>query len=152
MMHLPITLDQMRDEIQTMHAALPRFGLTPETLPQLVRVYREALEHFDRDAVAGAGKMLRRSSDKFPSAAKWCATAAEWVKHNRVHQEWHGEQDDRGRAVVCRVCRSVARLAVLARADGSHVSRLIAPCDPERHSRGSGGIVPLPENFVRWAE
>lgn len=150
-MHIPIALDELRDAIQLLHQAVPKFGLTAETLPQVVRVYREALEDFDKETVNGAVKMILRSSEKFPTPSLWRATCKDWLKHNRVQQEWKGAQDRDGRDIACRTCRSVARFAVLVRSDGTEYTRFIAPCDPERHSQGEL-IVPRPENFVTWAE
>lgn len=152
-LYAPITADEMRDAIQEMHTALPKYQLTPETMPQTIRVYREGLLPYDREAVFGGGKLLRRTADKFPSPASWRNAIHEWIRHNRITntREEETQRDGEGRAIVCRTCRSVALTAWLARANGSEYFRLIAPCDPSRHANGDR-ITLYPDNFIEWAD
>lgn len=152
-LYAPVSIDDMRDAIQEMHAALPKYQLTPDTMPQVVRVYRDALLPYDREAVSGGGRLLRRTADKFPSPASWRNAIHEWIKHNRIVtvRDEDVPRDAEGHAIICRTCRSVARSAWLRRADGTEYSRLIAPCTLERHARGER-VTGAPDNFVRWDE
>lgn len=165
MTRIPVTSDEMREAIEQVHLALPKYGLTNGAIPQLVRVYREALEGFDGETVRGAAKMLLKSAEKFPSPSLWRETCITWLKHNRIVLERQPEVDRDGNDIVCPVCRSVARWAILkmfaftpgvprrthegiALADGETLRR-IAVCDPDRHHTPHG-ITPLPPNFLRW--
>ena len=150
-MHVPATHDEIGAAIERLNSAVPKFGLTPQTLPQVVRVYREALEGYDRETVDGAAKMLIASCEKFPTPSLWRKACIEWLRHNRIRVEWKGEEDRDGNTVACRRCKSFGRYATMLRADGTEYQRMIALCNLDRHSPGDL-IVPMPENFVRWAE
>ena len=148
-MRVPITNDEMRDAIQEVHVALPKYQLTPETMPQTVRIYRETLLPYDREAVQGGAKLGLRTWDKFPTPKAWRESTSEWIKRNRVNVEYRGKQDPSGRDICCRKCSSVAMPAWLRSPDGSEISRLIAPCDPVKHDMADL-IVPYPDNFLAW--
>jgi hypothetical protein len=159
-----ITFDELRDEIQAMHLALPRFGLTADTMAGLVRVYRDTLGVFDLEAVHGGAGLIRREATKFPSPASWHDAIRTWLKHNRIQPEYAGEVDADGNDIVCRTCRSVARWAILKMnvtpfsspmkepregMELGYTRRRIAVCNSERHHT-SHGVTSLPENFVAW--
>lgn len=163
MLRLPVTHDEMRDAIQAMHLAVPKYGLTGDTMPQVVRIYREALEGFDGDAVRGAAKMLLRKIEKFPTPNMWHDACRDWLKHNRPVMERQPEVDSDDNDIACRICRAVPRWAWLKMhptpfsaalpddrtmyAEGA-IMRRIAPCDADRHH--GGPYVPKPENFLGW--
>ena len=162
-MRVPVTLDEVRACIESLHTAIPKFGLSERNIDQTVRIYREALESYDGEAVRGAAKMLISTAEKFPSPSLWRETCATWCKHNRIVLERQPETDSEGNDIVCRVCRSVPRWAILRGGDPNRVIRdetgtalapgeifrRIAPCDPSRHHTPHG-IAPTPENFLRW--
>lgn len=165
-MRMPVTYDEMRDAIQALHTAVPRFGLTADSLPQVVHVYRDTLDSFDGEVVRGAGKMLLRSQAKFPSPSVWRDACTEWLRHHRIVLGREPETDAAGRDIVCRTCRSVPRWAILRMVShvGSlpqtapkfgcdhlgEVMRCLAVCDPDRHHTPHG-LTPLPDTFLRWA-
>ena len=169
-MRMPVTLDELRDCISQINLACPKFGLTTENLPQTVRVYREALEDYDGEAVRGGMRLLLKNITRFPSPSTWRESCSTWCKHNRITLERQPETDSDGNDIVCRICRSVGRWAVLRmefhpkfslpmteprrREDGTPLApgetlRRIAVCDPERHHTPHG-ITSLPANFLRW--
>lgn len=164
MNRLPVTADEISDAIYELHAVLPKFGLGPETMPKLIRLYREALTPYDGEAVRGGAKLLTRTAERFPTPAAWREAVREWIKRNRTTLERHGATDSDGRDVVCPTCRSVPRWAwlrmhvtpfSLPRPEGAlmvvgdAIMRCIAACDPSRHQPGDC-ITPVPENFIEW--
>ena len=150
MTYLPISLDEMRGALQDVHSIVPKYGLTPESLPRIVQLYREALLPYDAEAVRGGSKLLMKTAEKFPTPSKWLEAIHEWAKRNRVRIEYKGEQDAQQRDIVCRVCKSVGKLAWLTRADGEEVERRVAFCDPDLHNVGDL-YTPQPENFIEWS-
>lgn len=149
-MYEPVSVEDVSRALQELNTALPKFGLSPENLPATVRIYRSGLTDFDRETLDGAVKMILRTRDHFPTLKLVRETCREWLRHNRIQVEWKGEEDRDGHTITCRRCKSYGRLAVMLRVDGVEYRRMIAPCDPDRHSPGDL-VVPMPENFVRWA-
>lgn len=163
---MPVTLEEVQQCIERLHLIVPKYGLTSITMPQTVRVYRETLESFDGECVKASVGLMLKSVEKFPTPHVWREACLVWLKHNRIFIEREPETDSDGNDIVCRVCRSRARWAVLALlptpfsapmtarrvdCDPGETLRRIAVCDASRHHT-THGVVTLPENFVRWAE
>lgn len=152
MIRVPITADEMLTVLTEVNSVLPKYALT-ESLEaaRIVRLFREALLPYDGEAVRGAMKIGLRTWEKFPAPAVWRTAVHEWIKHNRppLASTEDVPRDGEGRAIICLTCRSVARSAWHRRHDGTEYSRLIAPCNPERHSAGER-LTPMPDNFLAW--
>lgn len=121
---------------------------------RVVDLYRETLGSHTLTALEGGVRIWCKTGERFPSPKQLNDACWDYVKANRIEVEAKRETFD-ANPYSCRVCQSTPRLAILScpteAAPNRELARYVIGCDPTKHT-GHERQIPLPPNFVEWAE